>query len=112
MLKCTGKTILIIFGLIILYLLTWPTGIDPVAWTPKKAPGITGEYAANNLLAKMEIFGKGMGGGPEDIDVDDQGRIYAPYEGGKIFRFDADGSNGVEFVDTKGRPLGLELVMQ
>ena len=108
MLKLIGKAVLIIFGLIILYLLTWPTGIDPVAWTPQKSPGITGEYAANNFLAKTEIFGKGMGVGPEDIDVDDQGRIYAPYEGGKIFRVDADGSNGVEFVDTKGRPLGLE----
>ncbi len=108
MLKLIGKAVLIIFGLIILYLLTWPTGIDPVAWTLQKSPGITGDYAPNNLLSKTEIFGKGMGVGPEDIDVDDQGRIYAPYEGGKIFRVDADGSNGVEFVDTKGRPLGLE----
>ena len=73
MLKLIGKAVLIIFGLIILYLLTWPTGIDPVAWTPQKSPGITGEYAANNFLAKTEIFGKGMGVGPEDIDVDDQG---------------------------------------
>jgi sugar lactone lactonase YvrE len=108
MLKKIGKGIIIIFGLVILYLLTWPTGIDPVAWTPQKATSLTGEYGPNNLLSKTDIFGKGMGVGPEDIEVDDQGRIYAPYEGGKIFRFDADGSNGVEFVDTKGRPLGLE----
>ena len=88
MLKKIGKGIIIIFGLVILYLLTWPTGIDPVVWTPQKAPSLTGEYAPNNLLSKTEILGRGMGVDPEDID--------------------ADGSNGVEFVDTKGRPLGLE----
>ncbi|MBT3180214.1 MAG: SMP-30/gluconolactonase/LRE family protein [Candidatus Marinimicrobia bacterium] len=107
MLKWIGKTILIIFGITILYLLTWPTGIDPVAWSPKKAPGIVGIYAHNKLLSKTQIIGKGIGVGPEDIGVDIQGRIYAPYEGGKIFRYDSDGTNGKEFVDTKGRPLGL-----
>lgn len=108
MLKRILWSISFLFGLLVLYLLTWPTGIDPVAWTPEKAPGITGIFVSNDLLAPATIMGKGFGVGPEDVDVDAQGRIYAPYEGGKIFRFEADGSNGTEFVDTKGRPLGLE----
>ncbi|MCH7613010.1 MAG: SMP-30/gluconolactonase/LRE family protein, partial [Candidatus Marinimicrobia bacterium] len=35
-------------------------------------------------------------------------RIYAPYEDGRIMRYDANGQNGQEFVNTGGRPLGLE----
>jgi len=108
MLKRILLSILVLFGILVLYLLSWPTGIDPVAWTPEKAPKLTGIFVSNDLLSSANIMGKGLGVGPEDVDVDDQGRIYAPYEGGKIFRFDADGSNGQEFVDTKGRPLGLE----
>lgn len=91
-----------------LYLLFWPTGIDPVAWKPQPAPALEGKYAVNNKLAEVEWLARGAGHGPEDVDVDAQGRIYAGYHDGRILRFDANGENQELFADTEGRPLGLE----
>jgi sugar lactone lactonase YvrE len=102
------KPIGTILALLILYLCFWPIDIDPVAWEPPVDSGLIGVYAPNTYLADVEIFGIGDGIGPEDIDIDSEGRIYAPYEGGRIVRYDADGKNPELFVDTGGRPLGLE----
>ncbi len=102
------KAIGIFFLLIILYLCFWPVEIDPVAWESHPGPLLEGDYAPNSYLHEAEILGVGDGIGPEDIDVDTQGRIYAPFEDGRIMRYDAQGQNGHEFVNTGGRPLGLE----
>ena len=59
-------------------------------------------------MSNADIFGVGDGIGPEDIDVDREGRIYAPYEDGRILRYDSDGKNPELFVNTGGRPLGME----
>jgi len=45
--------IALIVGLIA-YLLLWPVPINPAAWTPPTAPELTGVYAQNNELAKIE----------------------------------------------------------
>ena len=102
------KLIGTLLALLILYLCFWPIDIDPIAWEPPVDSGLIGVYAPNTYLADVEIFGIGDGIGPEDIDVDSEGRIYAPYEGGRIVRYDVDGKNPELFVDTGGRPLGLE----
>ena len=102
------KSIGIILLLIIFYLCFWPVEIDPVVWEAQPAPLLEGDFAPNSYLQEAEIFGIGDGIGPEDIDVDTQGRIYAPFEDGRIMRYDANGQNGQEFVNTGGRPLGLE----
>ena len=73
---------------------------------------MTGEFAPNTYLHDAEILGIGDGIGPEDIDVDREGRIYAPFEDGRIMRYDANGDNGDVFVNTMGRPLGLEFDAQ
>ena len=36
------------------YLLLWPVPIDPVAWNPPAMPELTGIYAQNSELAKIE----------------------------------------------------------
>lgn len=97
----------VIVGLITLYLLFWPVPIDPVAWTPPKAPELTGDYEPNTHLASVERLGTGAGVGPEDVAVDSQGRIYGGMEDGRILRFQPDGSNPEVFAKTGGRPLGL-----
>jgi len=102
------KPVGIFFLLIILYLSFWPVEIEPVAWESQPGPLLEGDYAPNSYLQDAEILGAGDGIGPEDIDVDMQGRIYAPFEDGRIMRYDANGQNGQEFVNTGGRPLGLE----
>ena len=103
-LKCIGMVLLAV----LLYLCLWPVSIEPVVWEPQKSPGLTGDYSPNSYLQATEIFAKDDGLGPEDIDVDSEGRIYAPFEDGRIMRYDSDGLNGEEFSNTGGRPLGME----
>ncbi len=94
--------------LMVLYLIAWPVPIDPVTWQPPPAPALEGQYAVNDYLAAVEIIGKDDGIGPEDVDVDDEVRIYGAYEDGRIIRYSASGENLGVFADTKGRPLGLD----
>ena len=103
-LKGTG----ILIGALILYLCFWPVEIDPVAWESMADEGLVGDFSPNTFLSAADVFGSGDGIGPEDIDVDYEGRIYAPYEDGRILRYDSNGAHPELFVNTNGRPLGLE----
>ncbi|SFO89033.1 Sugar lactone lactonase YvrE [Amycolatopsis arida] len=49
------------------------------------------------------------GEGPEDVVVDEQGRIYTGVADGRILRISPDGRRIDTIADTGGRPLGLEL---
>ncbi len=85
------------------YLFFWPVSIDPVIWTPPKALDLARIYEPNELLASAERLSEGAGIGPEDVAVDDEGRIYGGVEDGRILRFQADGSRPEVFTDTRGR---------
>ena len=91
-----------------LYLLVWPVPIDPVAWEAPPNPGYTGSFAVNERLKGIETFLIADNHGPEDIAIDSQGYIYAATHEGRIVRLNADGSNPENWVDTKGRPLGID----
>lgn len=93
--------------LVVAYLLFWPVPIDPAAWTPPEAPRLEGVYAKNDLLSAVETF-EVPGEGPEDVDVDDQGRIYAGLKDGRVVRMKSDGTGLEVFADTGGRPLGMD----
>src|SRR5262245_13538718 len=99
---------LAIFLVVVLlaYLLTWPVPFDPVAWTPPRAPELTGEYAQNSDLAKIERL-RVSGFGPEDVAIDQKDRLYCGTDDGQIFRFQPDGTLPEVFSNTHGRPLGL-----
>lgn len=98
--------LLVIFAAVLLYLLFWPTKIEPVSYEPAKKPEMAGVLAPNNELAKAELIAKGKIYGPEDVVIDSEGRIYGGTQDGKIVRILKDG--GVEiFAETGGRPLGL-----
>src|SRR5215831_1591614 len=88
------------------YLLLWPVPINPAAWTPPPAPELTGVYAQNSALAKIQRLPIG-GNKPEDVAFDSQDRIYCGDDQGRIFRFQPDGTRPQLFAETKGRPLGL-----
>jgi len=77
----------------VMYLIAWPVPIDPVAWQPHPAPQLEGQYAINDYLAAVDIIGKDEGIGPEDVDVDDEGRIYGEYLDRRINRVSANGEN-------------------
>ena len=103
-----GLALILVFGALLIYLLAWPVGIEPVAFVPPEAPPLTGVYEPNNRLTGVERFAEGAGFGPENVAFDAEGRIYAGVEGGAIVRLDADGTNPERFATTPGRPLGME----
>lgn len=100
------RSALAMIVLLIVYLLTWPVAINPVAWTPPAAPELTGVYAQNSELARVERLHVD-GFAPEDVAIDSQDRIYSGTADGRIFRFQADGTRPEVFANTGGRPLGL-----
>lgn len=92
---------------ILLYFLFWPVPIEPVAWQPPPNPGHTGVFAPNERLRAMERLPLGGQSGPEDVAVDQAGRLYAATHDGWIVRLAADGSSPQPWVNTGGRPLGI-----
>lgn len=77
----------------------------PVSWTPPKAPGLVGPYAANDALDAAE-FWPTPGVGPEDVVVDADGSAITGLEDGRIVR--VSGSGTTTIADVGGRPLGIE----
>jgi sugar lactone lactonase YvrE len=99
--------ILILVLLPIAYLLLWPVPIDPVSWTPPKAPELEGLLAPNHALVGADLILKDIGKGPEDIAFDEQGNLYSGFEGGMIVKLSADGNKAETYANTGGRPLGM-----
>ncbi|MFL1405126.1 SMP-30/gluconolactonase/LRE family protein [Marinobacter sp. M1N3S26] len=92
---------------VVLWVLFWPSPVDSVAYQPPKAPPMTGPLAPNNTLQQADLLAVGELVGPEDVAVDDQGRVYGGTHTGSIMRIGRDGSVE-DWVQTGGRPLGLE----
>ncbi|MFV3334903.1 SMP-30/gluconolactonase/LRE family protein [Pseudomonas sp. NY15437] len=103
--KLLGLVVLLVVALAV-YLALTPSPIDPLAWTPPKAPAMTGVLEPNDTLMKAELLAQGQIVGPEDTAVDSQGRVFAGLDDGRIVRIGADGK-AETFAQTGGRPLGL-----
>ncbi len=108
MLKKILWLMLVIIIAIIVYFVVWPVPIDPVAWETPPNPGYTGPFAVNERLKDVETFPIAGNHGPEDIALDAQGHIYAATHEGLIVRLNPDGSNPQNWVNTSGRPLGID----
>jgi sugar lactone lactonase YvrE len=93
---------------ILLYFLLWPVPVEPVAWQAPPNPGYTGPFARNERLRAMELLSIADTHGPEDVALDVQGRIYATTHEGWIVRLQPDGSKPEKWVNTQGRPLGID----
>jgi sugar lactone lactonase YvrE len=100
-------TLLVLVAVFLIYLLTWPVPVTPLAWTPPPAPALEGVYAPNSKLSAIEKLNIGSGFGPEDVAIDSQDRIYGGVADGRIMRLQADGTRPEVFANTQGRPLGL-----
>lgn len=95
-------------GLGILWLL--PSPIEPLPFDPPEAPALVGPLLPNDALTQAVILAPEEVWGPEDVEVDSQGRIFAGTADGEIARLTLDVLDRptVEtFARTGGRPLGL-----
>ncbi|MBM4361192.1 MAG: SMP-30/gluconolactonase/LRE family protein [Deltaproteobacteria bacterium] len=91
------------------YLAFAPTPVDPIAWEAPGNPGLTGAFAPNDRLAAAVMLALPEGlSGPEDVAVDDRGRIHTATAEGKIVRFRPDRTGPEVLATTGGRPLGLD----
>lgn len=110
--RITIWTLILLLGGGVIYFLSWPVPIEPTVWQAPRNPGYTGPFAVNDHLAGIEVLAIGDNHGPEDIALDARGRIYGATGEGRIVRLDADGSNPINWVETGGRPLGIEFDQQ
>ena len=90
------------------YLLFWPVPISPVAWRAPVWAGYGGAYAGNTRLAAARAVSIAPEVGPEHIAFGPDGKLYTGVLSGKVLRMDADGRGIETYVDTGGRPLGLD----
>ncbi|MBI4964520.1 MAG: strictosidine synthase family protein [Desulfomonile tiedjei] len=107
MLKKILAVLALFIGIVCVYFLVWPVPIEPVAWQSPPNPGYTGPFARNERLKGLQLLPIGKNHGPEDVVLDQQGRIYVSTGEGFIVRLKPDGTSPEDWADTKGRPLGL-----
>ena len=88
------------------WLLLAPAPIDPIAYQPPKAPALDGALAPNQVLTQAALLARGLVQGPEDLSVDDEGRLYTGLEDGRIVRITGVGTIDT-VANTGGRPLGV-----
>ena len=100
--------LLIVMIVLALYFTTWPVDISPVSWNAPENKGYVSEFERNQRLKEIEKFPLNGLHGPEDIALDSKGRVYAPTHEGIIVRLEANGMYPKEWVNTGGRPLGID----
>lgn len=105
--KRIGQFLLLLLVLLLAYILFYPVPIDPQAWTPPTDPGLTGPYAPNNELTKVQKMAEGQCLRCEDVAVDSLGNVYAGAYTGDILAFSPDFKTRRVLVNTGGRPLGM-----
>jgi sugar lactone lactonase YvrE len=94
------KILGVLLALAIVYLLVWPTPVDPVAWEAPAAPAVK---PTGSLAAAERIRGAP---GPEATTFDAAGTLYTGLVDGRIVRLGPDRAYQT-FADTGGRPLGM-----
>ena len=92
----------------LIYLLTWPTPIDPVSWQATANAGYVGDFAKNKRLKALKFYDLGGHVGPEDAAFSEDGMIYAATHDGDILKLDPASGKFSVFANTGGRPLGIE----
>ncbi len=100
---------IVIFTIAIVFFMSGcQTPVKPVSWNAPPNPGYTGSFLKNERLKEIETLSIGDNKGPEDVAVDGQGRIYVSTHEGRIVRLQPDGSDPQNWVETGGRPLGID----
>ena len=98
----------VVIAAAVVYLLTWPVPVAPVAWNAPKSAGYVGAHARNERLAQLQLVAVTPEVGPEHIAFGPDGRLYTATLSGAVLRMNADGSSIETVANTAGRPLGLD----
>lgn len=94
--------------LTIIFLSVKCSSIEPIAYEPKVAPIMDGILLKNTELQKAELIAKGKILGPEGLDLDKSGNIYAATQDGSIIKINKNSNEPELFANTGGRPLGIQ----
>src|SRR5512135_1411455 len=100
--------LLLLAAAIVAYLLFSPVPIRPVAWHAPSSGGYTGPYARNDRLAAARAIALAPEVGPEHIAFGPDGRLYTGMLSGAVLRMNPDGTSIDTYVNTGGRPLGMD----
>jgi sugar lactone lactonase YvrE len=103
--KTLGVLVLVVLGIVVFAYLA--SKVDPVVWTPAHNPGLSGDFAANTKLDAVDKYLEGQVDGPEDITRGPDDMYYTGSQNGMIVRF-AIGGEPQDFINTGGRPLGMQ----
>tara|TARA_R110001592_G_scaffold309612_1_gene583932 strand:- start:779 stop:1888 length:1110 start_codon:yes stop_codon:yes gene_type:complete len=94
------------------YLLMWPVPVEPKAWQAPKAQGYTGPYAQNKKLANLDTLSLHGQQGPEDFALASDGTIATATHSGNILLLKPGAERFEPWINTGGRPLGIEFDTQ
>ncbi len=118
----------VLISIVLLIIIAWAISpVRPVSWQPDADNGLSAAFSVNKKLYEgadltlQRQFLMGVGQGPEDIVISKDGYLYTGYEDGRIIRAkvtdilnayakQSDVAIDIayeEYVNTKGRPLGL-----
>lgn len=92
----------------ILYLLFWPTGVEPKSWQAPTDLGFSGDFSVNTRLQAAQSVALPEGyTGPEAVLVTKSGDVIISTHEGALLRMPTGKSAFELLVDTGGRPLGI-----
>jgi sugar lactone lactonase YvrE len=83
--------------------------IEPVVWRPPAAPERSRQSASTPPMPAPQVLAVN-GVGPEDVVVDEQGRLVTGVADGRVLRISDEGRRIDQVAETGGRPLGVELL--
>ncbi len=84
-----------------------PAGFDAQAWVPPQNPGLLKVLPPNQELAQAKAIGAGAWLSPEDIAIDDKGRVHSGTLHGRLQRLKDDGQADI-LAKFPGQILGLD----
>ena len=102
------KAVWFVLLLCTVYLLLWPLPIEPVAWQAPVNKGFEGKFAQNTRLSELTLVDMGTDYGPEDFALNQNGTVATSSHSGAILLKKKGEGTFSPWVNTGGRPLGIE----
>lgn len=102
------KVVWLILTSILIYLLLWPVPIAPVKWRAPTDNGFVGEFARNTRLSDLTLINLGNDAGPEDFAINQAGTLATSSHSGAILLKKKGETAFTPWINTGGRPLGIE----